>query len=374
MWVVHNLLQRFEADKVELSGEMRQDAITAALLHDLGHGPLSHVFENLTNHRFDHEAMTQQIILKGPLKEKIARPDKVAGLLKGVVPAKDSWVRDMLSGPLDADKMDYLLRDSHYTGTDYGLYDYDRLFQSLIVYERVGNRRLGVMDKGLSAAEAFILARDRMYWSVYYHKTTRGVENVLISILARVKDLIDTEKAPHLEPVFQKVFKGESLLPDDMADFDDLTFHTHLRSWRRSDDTILADLCHRYFDRVPFKAEELSGEQVKVYAQEKSKVEEAVRKIGLDPAYYCRLDYTEAYPYAPGFSDVEGQVVIVETDKAGEVKSLKEITAGSRVIRLLRDEHKESSRIHSTPEGLKAIMEAMKAGAGGSISAAEPGS
>ncbi len=360
MWVVRSLIERFLADDVEVSNEMRQDATTAALLHDIGHGPLSHVFEHLTNGKFDHEDMTQQIILKGPLTKKIARPPQVAGLLKGLVPPDYQWIRDMLSGPLDADKMDYLLRDSHYTGTDYGLYDYDRLFQSLMIYETGGHRRLGVVAKGLSAAEAFILARDRMFWSVYYHKTTRGVENILISILTRAKDLIRTGNDLYQEPAFQKVFKGELLAPADMLDFDDLTFHSHLHAWRHSGDTILADLCRRYFDRVPFKAETLTGDQVAAYAQGKNKVDDALRKINLDPAYYCCLDYQEVYPYAPGFSDEEGQVVVVDTDKANQVKSLKEITVESKVIRLLRGERRENSRIHSTPEGLSVIMETIK--------------
>jgi len=360
MWVVHNLIERFRADGVDISDEMRRDATAAALLHDIGHGPLSHVFEHLTKGKFDHEEMTQQIILKSSLTPKIARAPSVAGLLKGLVPPEYQWVRGMLSGPLDADKMDYLLRDSHYTGTDYGLYDYDRLSQSLMVYETGGNRRLGVIKKGMSAAEAFILARDRMYWSVYYHKTTRGVENILVSILTRAKDLFNADREIHLEPVFQKVFRDEPLSPEDMKDFDDSTLHSHLHAWRYSGDTILGDLCHRYFDRVPFKGETLTGDQVGAYAQSKNKVDDALRKIGLDPAYYCCLDYADVYPYAPGFSDDEGQIVIVDTDKESEVKSLNEITVESRLIRLLRGERQESSRIHSTPEGLKVIMDAIK--------------
>src|SRR5437879_9445107 len=155
----------------------------------------------------------------------------------------------MLSGPLDADKMDYLLRDSHYTGTDYGLYDFERLFQSLTVYENKGERHLGVIEKGTAAAEAFILARDRMHWSVYYHKTTRGVENLLLSILTRAKDLLQEGKQIQVDPILQGVLQGEPIKPEAMLDFDDVVLHASIRAWKKADDRILSDLSRRYLNR-----------------------------------------------------------------------------------------------------------------------------
>ena len=89
--------------------------------------------------------------------------------------------------------------------------------------------------------------------------------------------------------------------------------------------------------------------------EKKEKINKAVNGIGLNPSYYWRVDYAEVYPYAPGFSEDE-QVRIVQVGKGNEVKSIEEITAQSRVIRLLRDEKKEGFRVHSTSEGLKVIM------------------
>jgi HD superfamily phosphohydrolase len=199
-----------------------------------------------------------------------------------------------------------------------------------------------------------------MYWSVYYHKTTRGVENLLISILQRAKDLILEKKEVYHDAVFEKVFKGEGLSPTDMAEFDDVTLQSHLRTWRHSSDSILADLCRRYFDRVLFKGETLTGEQLIAITQKMEKIEGALKGLDLNPSYYYRVDYANVYPYAPGFSEDEGRVDVVNVGKDNQVKSIREITTESRVIRLLRDEHKEGFRVHSTEEGLRAIMDVIE--------------
>ncbi len=354
MWIIRNIIRRFRGDGVDVSEDMERNALTAALLHDIGHGPLSHVFEHLTENMFDHEKMGLRLIKESPLKEKVAEPDKVADLLGGLAPAPFRWIGDLLSGALDADKMDYLSRDSYYTGTDYGRFDFQRLSQSLMVYESKGTRYLAVIEKGISAAEAFVLARDRMYWSVYYHKTTRGVEKLLTSILERAKDTIQEGEGIQMGGTLAKVLSGGQLEPEDMMDFDDLALENQLRVWKRSEDPVLAPLCKRYFNRDLFKARIVPDNKFELLTERRETIDEKIHALGLDPRYYWRTDRPELLAYRAPYTGEEGdRIMVVSATKDGRVERIREITTYSRAVRAL--EQKGEFRVHSTREGINEI-------------------
>ena len=158
----------------------------ALLLHDIGHGPFSHACEAVLG--IPHEARTNALLALPPMREAIAAldidPTEALGLIVGDPGTKYPALRELVSGPnLDADRMDYLLRDSYFTGVASGRYDADQLIGSLRIFERDGERAVGIDARGVVALESFVVARYMMFASVYFHHTTRLFERILQDVL-----------------------------------------------------------------------------------------------------------------------------------------------------------------------------------------------
>ncbi len=159
------------------------------LLHDIGHGPFSHACEAVLGE--PHESRTRAILDLPELRLALDRLDvsrtDLLGLIMGGSDSKYPVLRELVSGPnLDADRMDYLLRDSYFTGVVGGQYDADQLIGSLRVYEREGAPVLGVDGRGVVALESFVLARYMMFSTVYFHHTTRQFERILQGALREI--------------------------------------------------------------------------------------------------------------------------------------------------------------------------------------------
>lgn len=159
------------------------------LLHDVGHGPFSHACEAVLGE--PHEARTRAILALPEIRLALERlavsQSELLALIMGSATSKYPVLRELVSGPnLDADRMDYLLRDAYFTGVVSGSYDADQLIGSLRVYERDGAPVLGVDGRGVTALESFVLARYMMFSTVYFHHTTRQFERILQGALREV--------------------------------------------------------------------------------------------------------------------------------------------------------------------------------------------
>jgi len=167
---------------IDLSPDSIQEIRLAALLHDVGHGPFSHTFEEVLADRTTttHEDISQRIIRETSISDMLNKhgysPRKMSSFAVGKQAAKSPFMNEVVAGGLSADIMDYLLRDSYFTGVEYGKVDVQRVIDSL----RVADKHLAIDNAGLYAFEALLLARYQMFKAVYFHRTTRAAELMLV--------------------------------------------------------------------------------------------------------------------------------------------------------------------------------------------------
>lgn len=181
--------------ELKLGDDVLQEVRVAGLLHDLGHGPFSHVFEEalIEKKGWNHEDVTEWLILKSEIgdileTEGISKK-RIADLVRGRrTDKKDAVVSSIVAGQVDADKMDYLIRDSFYCGVNYGLVDIQRLIDSLEVSNDY-SLHFDIAARG--ALEAFLVARYEMFLNVYYHKTVRSVEVMLVKLITAADSVLE---------------------------------------------------------------------------------------------------------------------------------------------------------------------------------------
>ena len=176
---VAGLIAETLARNSELDVELVQEVRIAALLHDVGHGPFSHTYEEVLTGR-SHEDISQRVILETSIRDILDRngfsPKKMSEFAVGRQRTKEPFMNEIIAGSLSADMMDYLPRDSHFTGVEYGKVDTQRVMNSL----HVAQKHLVIDDAALYAFEALLLARYEMFKAVYFHRTVRAAELMLV--------------------------------------------------------------------------------------------------------------------------------------------------------------------------------------------------
>ncbi len=299
------------AEYKELS-DLRREIVAAALLHDVGHGPFSHVFERAIplpddapeGYPKDHEDWSQRIIRErfgSTLKQHGVRTDVVAGLIDKTN-REHLLAKDFISSQLDADRMDYLLRDSRAAGPKYGEFDLEWLLYSLRIGKvRVKGQEEGVLRlcfdsrKAIHVVEEYIQARAFMYEQVYIHKTTRAYEAMLKNILGLARAITDgdPDRVPKpCPPALAKMLAGQPVETDEYLSLDDFRLWCALIDWSRSatnGDARLKRLrvkCERLVNRGrPYRVLEL-GE-----SQRQDKALELVTELkSTEQAYSCVRD------------------------------------------------------------------------------------
>jgi uncharacterized protein len=289
------------ANSLELSSEEKEMLRVSAILHDAGHGPFSHVSESVLEK--SHEELTSKLILKSELSDILSEkfdPREIIKLISG-----EGRLGHIISGDLDVDRMDYLLRDSYYTGVAYGVIDVERLIHNMKLDDN-----LILKAKGVQAAESMLLARYFMYPSVYQHHTTRIINSMFRRCL-------------------NQLFKKELIIPEKIYKYDD----ADIIITARNQTGFIADMMHRLDNRKLFKT---------VYSLQLDELEnpnavfniniETIRKFEKEiseelniPSEYVIIDV----PDYPSFDEMKTAV-----SSKGKLVNLSEI---STIVSTLRD-------------------------------------
>lgn len=241
----------------EITPDEERAVLIAILLHDIGHGPFSHALEYDIVHGVSHEEISGYFIDR---LSKEFGDDMQRALLIFKNKYPKPFLYQLVSSQLDMDRLDYLNRDSFYTGVSEGIIGSDRLIEMLDV--RDGN--LVLEEKGIYSIEKFIVARRLMYWQVYLHKTVVAAEFMLIHALRRAKQLVKSDKALFASPtlmfflkndITQEHFKSDPTVLDNFSDLDDYDILGALKVWQHHPDKILSALSKRLVNRQLFKIE-----------------------------------------------------------------------------------------------------------------------
>lgn len=292
----------------------------AALLHDIGHGPFSHSLEHtLVNVR--HEALSKLIMHK--------LDGEFNGLLQKAIQVFDHsyprhYLHQLVSSQMDVDRMDYLNRDSFYTGVSEGVIGYDRILQMLTVRDN----ELMVEEKGVYSVEKFIIARRLMYWQVYLHKTVLGAEMLLINILRRAKELAaqgrDLFATPALKyflykDLTEKDFNDDPTHLEQYCQLDDSDVLASIKVWQTNDDKILSVLCRMLVLRKLYKVS-LGSESLASNLGQKKDI--AKKKLGLtdeEVGYFVFTGEASNSTY-----NIDDELIKIDT-KGGIIKNITEI-------------------------------------------------
>lgn len=255
MHLARQAVETLRSKGVYISEEEKSGVLLAVLLHDIGHGPFSHALENSFISGISHEDLSVMLLEKmnKEFKGKLSVALKIFG---NRYPKK--FLYQLVSSQLDMDRLDYLNRDSFFTGVSEGVISSDRIIKML----HVKNDELVVEAKGIYSIEKFIIARRLMYWQVYLHKTVLSAEFLLLNIMKRAKELARKKKklfcTPFLEPFLyndfsKRDFENDPLLVNAFARLDDSDVYASVKIWTQHSDFILSALCRNLVNRRLYK-------------------------------------------------------------------------------------------------------------------------
>ena len=333
MHVARKMFEQLSDSLQDLSPEILERykalVLVSALLHDVGHGPFSHSCEEVLEIR--HEDFTQRIILDSSTAiNKTLRsfdsslPDEVSSVLNKTHPVK--FLSNIVSSQIDADRFDYLLRDSHFTGTNYGNFDLARVISSITLNKE--HDCLAVFNgKGRLAVEDYLYARYSMYLQVYLHKKCLASDVMFKKLFERVKLLLVSKKIAFLEQnLFNWLSKGMNMDIQDFIEIYDTTIWHHIKHWVHEKDNILKDLARRFLDRDLFKAYQFNNEE-----EFQSLKQNALAKLKLrdmNPEYYIDRISIAAKPYSFYNPDKTNfsKAIFVQDQDSGELREISEVS------------------------------------------------
>jgi HD superfamily phosphohydrolase len=298
--------------------------VAAALLHDLGHGPFSHVLEEILHAHgvhFEHETLTYRFLTEeGSAPRAVLEavdprfPDEVALYIDKARRARrnserksrDHWSYKIVSSQIDADRLDYLVRDAYFAGLEGHGFDLQRLLDMLL---HLDGTRIAVYRRAIEPVEGYLLALDQMYRTVYYHHTARAASRLLSSVLRRAFDLhqggdpsIFPSSGPGPHPLRALLEQGEAIALADYVRLTEFQVYTLIEEWQHHRDRVLADLAQRLLTRRLFKAIEVDPRRYNTLQRLVRRAEERVQKAlpyvdRTTVKYYVQVDEPERLSY-----------------------------------------------------------------------------
>ncbi len=256
MHLMQIAIKSLRAKDIDISKEEEVGALLAILLHDIGHGPFSHTLEHSILDDVNHENLSSYLMHQ--------INNKMNGQLSLAIQIfEDKYDRpffhQLVSSQMDMDRLDYLRRDSFYTGVSEGTVGIERIIQML----NVRDNQLIIDQKGIYSVEKFLMARRFMYWQVYLHKTSIAADELLLNILKRAKAIVNTpvsiKVSPYLQFFLENSFTKHDLsnnnVIENFCNLDDSEIYSAIKIWQNSNDKTLSVLCKMLTNRDLLKIE-----------------------------------------------------------------------------------------------------------------------
>ena len=332
MHLMHEAIASLRLKEIEITEHEETSAMIAILLHDIGHGPFSHVLEHTLVEGVTHEDISL-LMMERINMDLNGQLDTAIAIFKNEYPKH--FLHQLISSQLDVDRMDYLCRDSFFTGVQEGRVASERLLKML----DVRNDRLVVQVKGIYSVEKFLVARRLMYWQVYLHKTSVAAEQHLIKILSRAKELArggnELFCSPALryflyQPVTFDLFSPTSEALENYALLDDNDVLSAIKAWISCEDKVLGALSESFINRRLFRGELLEAPLTEEQKAELNKQYAARLGISEKEASYC---WSEHISTSNTYSEKADTIDILYSDgtvrdiaEASEILDLKALT------------------------------------------------
>jgi HD superfamily phosphohydrolase len=306
-----------------ISREEEEAVIIAILLHDIGHGPFSHALEEVIVEDISHEDISAMLMSR--LNEEFnGRLTMAIDIFNGTYPRE--FLHQLVSSQLDMDRMDYLNRDSFFTGVSEGVISSDRIIKML----NVKDDHIVIEEKGIYSVEKFLIARRLMYWQVYLHKTVIAAEQMLKKILLRARELalagVSISATPALnhflkKPIERDVFMNGDHHLETFASLDDTDIMAAIKMWAEHDDFVLSKLCNDLVHRNLYKVDITNEEPDEKFI--KTLTKQAVEKYKIsehEASYFVFKDTISNKAYKWGDGNIR---ILMKND------TIKDITAAS---------------------------------------------
>lgn len=248
-----NAINELKSKGFAITIEEEQGAKAAILLHDIGHGPYSHALEDTLIEGVTHEEIS--LLLMKNMNDQMKGQLQIAiDIFTDKHPKK--FLHQLVSGQLDVDRMDYLMRDSFFTGVNEGVIAYDRILKMLTVHKG----ELMIEEKGIYSIEKFLVSRRLMYWQVYLHKTVLCAEKMMVNIIKRAKQIKAESPSATLNIFLNEDYKqhGIEKFLAEFCNLDDYDFLNTIKQWMNHPDKILSFLCKGLIDRKLLKVKYFS--------------------------------------------------------------------------------------------------------------------
>ena len=331
MHVARRMLDQLGRD-TPLAPADRAPVLAAALLHDLGHGPFSHHSEGLFG--MSHEEWTCQVLLDpGTEVHRLLHewdhelPGRVAQYVRGN--AMPRFLGGIVSGQLDCDRLDYILRDGWALGVDV-TYDLSRLM-GLLSLDRMEDR-LVVDARGHDVVEAYLIARHHLYRNVYHHKTTRAAGAMLFAVFRRARLLLREGRLERgcLAPALARALSDQQPTVEEFLANDDGELWIALKQWSQADDSILKRLAGGLLQRRLYKGVQLSRLDIEQRQEANARAGDLLRSAGYEPEFHLLEDRSRDHAYRPYAPDLGREGIFLRWPDA-----TREISESSGLVRSL---------------------------------------